>query len=242
MTDSDSEVPSNPFTRFSDVMPLEKIAPLKIAVIGAGGIGVPACLCLAKMGVHSLHVWDIDSVAPENVGPQMYGSRVIGRPKTLALGQFLNDQAKWCEVTVHNKLFVKQEGVFEDFDVVVSAVDTLEVRKEIWESIDPDCRKLLVDPRMGAEVLTVFSVIPQEDRSWYPNTLEGEAMEFACTAKATFHNGLVAGAMVAQAVKAHIMNERIYAETTFDMRYLQLFTATPDQKVATMNKAEEAAE
>jgi len=240
MTDSDEETTTNPFTRFSDVMPLEKIAPLKIAVIGAGGIGVPACLCLAKMGVNSIHVWDIDDVGYENVGPQMYGKRVVGRPKTLALGQFLQDQADWCDVTLHNELFVKREGAFDAFDVVVSAVDSLEVRKEIWQSIPTDSRQLLVDPRMGAEVLTVYSVIPQEDLAWYPNTLEGEAMEFACTAKATFHNGLVAGAMTAQAVKAWVMNERINAETTFDMRFLQLFCATPEQKFAAMDKVEAA--
>jgi hypothetical protein len=241
MTESNNEEAANPFLRFSDVMPLEKIAPLKIAVIGAGGIGVPACLCLAKMGVNSLHVWDVDNVGHENVGPQMYGKRVVGRPKTLALGQFLKDQADWCDVTLHNGLFTQQDGVFNDFDVVVSAVDSLEVRKEIWQSVDPESRKLLVDPRMGAEVLTVFSVIPQEDRAWYPDTLEGEAMEFACTAKATFHNGLVAGAMTAQAVKAWVMNERIYAETTFDMRFLQLFCATPEQKFASLDKVGEAA-
>lgn len=233
---------NNPFLRFSDVIPLEKIAPLKIAVVGAGGIGVPACLCLAKMGVHSLHIWDNDNVGHENVGPQMYGNRVIGRPKTLALGQFLKDQADWCNVSIHNERFVKQPGAFNEFDVVVAAVDSLEVRKEIWESINHDSRVLLVDPRMGAEVLTVFSVIPQEDRAWYPNTLEGDAMEFACTAKATFHNGLVAGAMVAQAVKAWVTNERIYAETTFDMRFIQLFCATPEDKMATIDISREAAE
>lgn len=231
----------NPFVRFSDVMPLEKIAPLKIAVIGAGGIGVPACLCLAKMGVNSLHVWDIDNVGHENVGPQMYGKRVVGRPKTLALGQFLKDQADWCDVTVHNERFEEQGGAFDEFDVVVSAVDSLEVRKDIWQSVDHESRRLLVDPRMGAEVLTVFSVIPQEDRAWYPNTLEGEAVDFPCTAKATFHNGLVAGAMVAQAVKAWVTDERIYGETTLDLRFLQMFCATPEQKFASIDKGAEAA-
>jgi molybdopterin/thiamine biosynthesis adenylyltransferase len=234
---------SNPFLRFSDVMPLERIAPLNIAVIGAGGIGVPACLCLAKMGVNSLHVWDMDIVGPENVGPQMYGNRVVGRPKTLALGQFLHGQADWCNVTVHNERFVQQDGAFNDFDVVVSAVDSLEVRQEIWQSIPSDSRQLVVDPRMGAEVLTVYSVIPEQDSEWYPHTLEGQAVEELCTAKATFHNGLVAGAMVAQAVKAWVMNERIYGETTLDLRFLQMFAATPDQKhqlALEKNKAEAA--
>lgn len=233
---------SNPFVRFSDVMPLERIAPLKIAVIGAGGIGVSACLCLAKMGVNSLHVWDADEVNHENVGPQMYGKRVVGRPKTLALGQFLKDQADWCNVTLHNELFVAQEGAFNDFDVVVSAVDSLEVRKEIWQSVDHTSRQLVVDPRMGAEVLTIFSIIPHQDGDWYPNTMEGEAMDFPCTAKATFHNGLVAGAMVAQAVKAWVTNERVYGETTIDLRFLQMFCATPEQKASVAAATAEAAE
>jgi hypothetical protein len=183
-----------------------------------------------------------DEVNPENVGPQMYGKRVVGRPKTLALGQFLKDQADWCNVTLHNELFEKKERAFDDFDVVVSAVDSLEVRKEIWESVDHEGRQLLVDPRMGAEVLTVYSIIPLEDRSWYPQTMEGEAIEFPCTAKATFHNGLVAGAMVAQAVKAWVVNERVFGETTLDLRFLQMFCATPEQKASFVESAAEAAE
>ena len=227
----------NPFVRFADVMPLERIAPLRIAIIGAGGIGVPAALCLAKMGVQSLHIWDMDRVGPENVGPQMYGKRVVNRPKTVALGTFLKDQADWCDLSMHNEMFREQEGFFDDFDVVVSAVDSLEVRKEIWQSIRKDSRALLVDPRMGAEVLTVFSVIPADDELWYPATLEGEAIEEQCTAKATFHNGLVAGAMVAQAVKAWVMNERDFVEVTFDMRFLNLLQATGEQKIAIADAA-----
>lgn len=223
---------SNPFVRFSDVMPLGRIAPLKVAIIGAGGIGVPAALCLSKMGVQSLDIWDMDKVGPENVGPQMYGNRVVGRPKTLALGQFLKDQSDWCNLQMHNEAFREQEGFFDNYDVVVSAVDSLEVRREIWQSVRQDSRQLLVDPRMGAEVLTVFSVIPEEDSLWYPQTLEGEAVEEQCTAKATFHNGLVAGAMVAQAVKAWVMGERDYVEVTFDIRFLNLLQATGDQKIA----------
>lgn len=227
----------NPFVRFSDVMPLGRIAPLKVAIVGAGGIGVPAALCLSKMGVQSLDIWDMDKVGPENVGPQMYGDRVIGRPKTVALGQFLKDQCSWCDLRMHNEAFREQEGFFDSYDIIVAAVDSLEVRREIWQSVRQDSRQLLVDPRMGAEVLTVFSAVPIDDRLWYPQTLEGEAIEEQCTAKATFHNGLVAGAMVAQAVKAWVMNERDYVEVTFDLRFLNLWHVTGDEKIAVVEAA-----
>jgi len=220
--------PASPFLRFQDIIPQERMAMLRVGLVGAGGIGAPCALALAKMGVHHLEIWDPDVVSQENMGPQMYSPKSIGRFKVNTLKNFLRNQAEWCRVTAHAELYTAQTQ--HECHVVVVGVDSLMARKEIWKSIDHNKCDLLVDARMGAEVLNVFSVIPREDGDWYATTLEGEAVEAKCTAKSTFHCGLIAGAMAAREVKAWIVEERTKVEYMVDLRYLGLLGMTQEQR------------
>ena len=170
-----------------------------MTIIGAGGIGAPLALSLAKMGVKKMHIWDADVVNEENMGPQMYGPRHLGSLKVDALKNLLRGQAPWCNVTVHKEFYT--EASSNNSEVVITALDSLAARKGVWKTIDHDVCKLFVDPRMGAEVLTILSVVPKEDGGWYAPTLEGEALEVKCTAKATFHCGFMAGALAAREVQ-----------------------------------------
>ena len=215
--------------RFSDIVDLDRLGELRILIIGAGGIGAPSALSLAKMGVKTLTIYDFDEVSNENIGPQMYGPADVGRPKVEVLKEFLGKQAPWTKVLAYNDRFVGQPI---DCDIMIAAVDSLQVRNELWRRVLQTSEKpeLYIDPRMGAEVLTIFSVIPGKDDRWYRKTLEGEAMEAVCTAKSTFYTGFTAGAFVSQVVKAHVADERTTAEFNFDMRYLQMFSADVDQK------------
>jgi len=179
------------------------------------------------MGVSHLEVWDSDVVGEESLGPQMYPERAVGKFKVNMLKSFLRGQALWCKVTVHPELFTG-ETTYEA-DVMIAAVDSLQARKVIWENMDRESVGLYIDPRMGAEVLTVHSVEPATDAAWYEPTLEGRPVEAKCTAKATFHCGLVFGAMCAQAVKAWVVGERRMAEYTMDLRHIGLLGMTVPQ-------------
>lgn len=221
----------DPFVRFSDIVPQDRLANVRIAMVGAGGIGAPAALSLAKMGVSRLTVWDFDTVGPENFGPQFYGPSEVNQPKVLALGRMLKRRAPWCDYTGVRERY--RGNPIEDADVIISAVDSLAARKVIWSGVDPASRILLVDPKMGAEVLTVHTVIPAEDNDWYPHELEGTAVEAVCTAKATFHCGMVAGAYVAQAVKAWLVGELFpRVEVNVDLRFMAQMTTDRDAKKA----------
>lgn len=216
----------SPFTRFSDIVPTDAIASLRVVMIGAGGIGAPAAICLAKCGVSQLEIWDFDLVGAENVGPQMYGPRQVGQPKVTVLKRMIGQQSDWCEVRTVNSRFTSSQHAetMANADVIISAVDSLAVRKDIWSSIPNDGRRrLLIDPRMGAEVLTVFSVLPGLSDKWYEATFEGEPVNLPCTAKATFYTGFIAGAMVGQALKAWVCGERVLQEMHLDLRWLSMF-------------------
>lgn len=218
--------PFNPFTRFADIVPTDALGSLRVVMIGAGGIGAPAAICLAKCGISQLEIWDFDRVGQENIGPQMYGPRQIGQPKVNVIKRMVGQQSDWCEIKAVNSRYDSSAHpeAFDNADVVIAAVDSLNVRKDIWAGLPQDGRRrLLIDPRMGAEVLTVFSVLPGLSNEWYEKTFEGEPVQLPCTAKATFYTGFIAGAMVAQALKAWVTDERILREVHLDLRYLSMF-------------------
>lgn len=219
----------SPFMRFSDTFDVDKMNALRVTIVGAGGIGAPSALALAKSGVKLLRIYDFDDVSDENVGPQMYGPTHVGKKKVDVLADFLKDQAPWCEVEAVGERF---EGQKLDCDIMVSAVDSLQTRKLIWRRVVQSSQKpkIVVDPRMGVEVLTVFCVEPGKDDAWYAKTLEGVAVEGRCTDKATFYTGLVAGALVSRTIRSFIANEHQTCEFTLDMRYLSAFGSTQDQK------------
>lgn len=217
--------------RFSDIIDVDRCNQLRVLIIGAGGIGAPCALALGKMGVQSLTIYDFDDVSNENCGPQMYGPNDVGRKKVDVLKEFLENQSPWSKVVTFEDAF---EGQPVDYDIMVAAVDSLQTRRALYRRVLQSQKKpqLYVDPRMGAEVLTIFSVIPGKDDRWYQETLQGEAIEATCTAKATFYTGLVAGALVSQAVRAYVGDERMQAEFNFDMRNLQSFASSVDDKQA----------
>lgn len=219
-TETVTEKVSSPFTRFSGLLPLDRLKDLKVAVVGAGGIGAPVCLALAKMGVHHIEVWDPDVVALENIGTQMYGRHSIDNFKVSALRALIREQADWCKVTAHKDLYTRETRT--DAEVVIVALDSLRARKDVWSTIDPETCKLFIDPRMGAEALTVHSITPSEDHDWYPLTLEGKAVAAPCTEKSTFHCGFIAGALAAREVKAYAVGERTLVEYTLDLRFMNL--------------------
>jgi hypothetical protein len=239
MTQEDRKPENNPFLRFSDIIPQERICLTKVTLVGAGGIGAPAALALAKMGVHQMTIWDPDTIGEENIGPQMYAKKHVGKFKVDVLRAFLKVQAPWCKVITKAELYTDQ--TVHDSDVMVVTVDSLRARKEIWASVNPDITQLLVDARMGAEVLNVFSVLPEKDGEWYLDSLQGEAVEAKCTAKSTFHTGMIAGAMAAGAVKAWLCEERDKVEYTLDLRFINLFGMNSETKHRVFKESQESA-
>lgn len=219
---------SNPQLRFSGIIPLDKLSEQKVCIIGAGGIGAPAALSLAKSGIKRLTLYDFDTIEDENLGPQIYGPNDLGKSKVNTLKDYISNFAPWCEVRAINQRFEDQKI---DCDILISAVDSLEVRKTVWNTVEEGINgpKLLIDPRMAAEMLTIYSVVPKDDGLWYEDTLEGEAVEATCTTKATFYTGFVAGALCMQAVKAWLCDQRRQVEFNFDMVNLISYGRTKEE-------------
>jgi len=184
-------------TRQFDLIP-EKVLSEKINIIGAGAIGSFVCLALAKMGFTKIEVWDADTVSIENMNSQFYRFSDIDKPKVIALRELVEDFTK---VKIKTNPFHYEEGALDG--IVISAVDSMAVRKEIWKNHfqkNPHT-KMVFDPRMGAEQALIYAVNPLDRKAdeWYQKTLysDDDAVEERCTAKATIYTvNLVSGYVV----------------------------------------------
>ncbi len=187
-------------TRQLDILPTECLDK-SITVIGAGAIGSFAVLSLAKMGFEDITVYDFDTIEIENMSCQFYRFGDIGKPKVEALRDLVEDFTK-VKINAIN-------GTYEGAPlggIVISAVDSMEVRKLIWEGAkkSPSVSHV-IDPRMGAEVALLYTAIPHDegDVTFYEKTLysDDDSVHERCTAKATMYTVNMLSGLVAKTVK-----------------------------------------
>jgi len=188
-------------TRQMDIIPVDVLGE-KITIIGAGAIGSFTALCLAKMGFADITIYDDDKIDEENMSCQFYRFKDITSPKVVALKYLLHDFTK-TSPDIHEERY--ERGVFPG--IVISAVDSMEVRKKIWMNHKKQSpfTKAIIDPRMGAETALLYVMNPMDDKdiTTYEKTLytDEAAVQERCTAKATIYTACMLAGLVAKAVK-----------------------------------------
>lgn len=135
----------------------------RVDVIGVGATGSKIALSLAKLGVRNLHVWDGDTVEAHNLANQAYNLSDVGSRKVEAT-HFHIAQATRSPSRTH--------GYWQDTDartlgeVVFCMVDSMAVRKAVYEGVKRSARvKLVVDSRMGADHAQLLTYSPQDPDS-----------------------------------------------------------------------------
>lgn len=184
-------------TRQLDLIPMDKLGQA-ITIIGAGAVGSHTALSLARMGFGNLTVWDNDTVSDENMNCQGYFADQITRPKVDALAENIERAVGLKIRPVYDRYYAQTLG-----GIVIMAVDSMEVRKDIWQHCQT--ADWVVDGRMGAEFAKLFVMSPwkDKDREAYPKTLysDDEAIHEPCTAKATIYCASLLSGLVVKAVK-----------------------------------------
>ncbi|MFH1098576.1 MAG: ThiF family adenylyltransferase [Candidatus Uhrbacteria bacterium] len=174
---------------------------LPVTVIGAGGIGSPTVILLAKMGCEQVTVYDFDVVEAHNVPNQWYRLADVGKGKVAALQESVLGLSG-VTIVAKAERFVAQSLR----GIVIIAVDNMDTRKAIWER----CRMnpgipLFIEGRMGAEQYHVFAVRPCDERHITAYELElfpqSQAAELPCTARAIIFNTFSIGAEICWLVK-----------------------------------------
>lgn len=186
---------------------------MSVTMIGAGGIGASAGLCLAKMGIRSLRIIDNDDITEENLPTQFHRLSDVGRHKTHALKETIELFSDDCEV------YANVNTVDEFFNlsdrVVVSAVDSIKARKDIWAAAHLHQVDHYIDARMAAEEFHLYYVDMSNNSAVNKYNvmlgMENDASipDLRCTAKATMYCSLIAGGIIGATVKKIITGETI---------------------------------
>jgi len=197
--------------RQREIVPPQQLAACHCLMIGVGAIGRQVALQLAAIGAAAVDLVDDDTVAEENLAPQGYWPRDLGRPKVDATADACRLVYPEGDVTAYWQRFrrssVRELGCFKsDADperarvAVFCCVDSIATRALIWDAVRGRCG-FFADGRMSAEVLRVLACErPPSDR-YYGTTLFSpeRAYSGACTARSTVYAAsIAAGLMLAQ--------------------------------------------
>lgn len=191
---------NNHLVRQAEIIPVDK-QDIGITIIGAGAIGSFAALALVKSGFNKIRVYDFDDVSIENMSCQGYRRKDIGKPKVEALKEIIYDFTE-VEIEIVNDIW---EPNYNENPIVITAVDSMEARTEIFNEIRAKCYNVqfIIDPRMSAEQAMMICMSPFNEPESYEKTLytDENAVQERCTAKATNYTSNMLAGLVVKCVK-----------------------------------------
>ena len=198
----------------------------QVNMIGVGGIGSPTIMCLSKMGVDKITVWDDDSVELHNLPNQFYRFEDLGKPKVDGIADIANGFSG-IEVNTRNQL-LKEEDARKLHGVAICGIDSLDGRRELWKGIKYNMHiPLYIDARMGGEVCRIFSINPcdMDEVAEYEQSIAPTIVPkpLPCTERAIIYNTFIIAGLIANQVKKFIMGEDLAKEIAFDMKTLSIF-------------------
>lgn len=216
---------STDFWRQLEIFNPDEYGSVPIHLIGVGGIGSPTALALAKMGMSNITIYDDDTIENHNLPNQLYKSKEVGNAKANALVSSLEEYA----VGSFKPVIGRVDSTTHLEGIVISGVDSMESRQQIWNGIKYKSRVLLyIDARMGAEVARIFAINPTSpvDVEEYESNLypDSETAEESCTAKAIIYNTFMIASLIARQVRYYLTKNQVPRETICDLESLQLYT------------------
>ena len=195
------------FLRQLDIADPSKFKDKPVTVIGAGGIGAATVVALAKTGFENITVYDFDDVEEHNLPNQLLPIWVgeqdtLSWKKPTALFHLVHDLAD-ISITPVNERYVDQPLG----EIVIVAVDSLEARREIWQAVSQSMDvEFMIDGRMAITSMDIYAVdmLSEGAVEAYEATLEGEAEDLPCTARATMFNAFIIAGHIGALVVAKL--------------------------------------
>lgn len=217
------------FTRQFDIISPEVLDKYSVTLVGAGGIGAATGLALAKLGVQWMDVYDDDKVDDVNIPTQLHKVSDIGRPKVLALAELMKEFSDEIHGSAHVRRLASD--TFIGTPVIISAVDNIAARKEIWDAVNnsPGAEWYL-DARMGAETFQLYTVFLEEMDTVEPyqdmlrNLHDDDIPDAPCTARATIYTAFIAAGHIAHQIKRIAMEEPVPSVLIHDIKTFQMLT------------------
>ena len=201
----------NIYLRQLDIINKEKFS-FPIYIIGVGATGSFVALFLAKMGMNNIRIWDFDSIEEHNFPNQFFRLRDLNGLKAEKTADIVRDfTGTNIKFSIHEYKRQPLEGI------VISAVDSMKMRKKIYENcLERGKTKLLIDPRTAGETFRLYTVNMEveSERKFYEQYFykDDETTLIPCTAQTIIYNvGIIAGCICNQ-IKRYLMNEDYHKE------------------------------
>lgn len=201
----------------------DKLAKTKFLIVGCGAIGSFYAMTLAKMGAKYVTVMDHDKIEEHNLTNQMFPTYMTNKFKVDALAEVCEMFGDAKPHTIKGDFDASTSSRIDlaSFDVIVSCVDNMDVRKTIYEAIKGRTTGLFVEGRMGAQVFRAYAVKlgnkaehEYYEKEWYP---QSEATPDRCTQKSIIYTVLqVSGVMLSMTKRYLTGKETVPVEVIYD--------------------------
>lgn len=194
-----------------------------VTVVGAGGIGGPTTLALAKLGLERIKVYDFDKVEAHNQPNQVYGLQHISQYKVDALASIVSTLS---DVTICGRS-QKVTNKTKLSGVVISAVDSMDARRVIWSAVKAGADRvpLFIDGRIGGQVIRVLSVRPRhlKERRLYEKSLvpNHAVAPLLCTEAGIIDVSFAVAAIIARALRLYLVEKELISDLYYDHRNLR---------------------
>lgn len=137
-----------------------------IHIIGVGATGSFVAMELARMGCPVINIYDFDDVEIHNIPNQYYDTGDLGKLKAEAL----TDKLRLInpDITVNvGKEAVTPEDISKMSGYVFLLVDSMKVRKELWEAAKANKDLINVwESRLGSDQARVYSLPIEEGKDY----------------------------------------------------------------------------
>lgn len=124
----------------------DAVKDAKVAIMGLGGLGSNIAIMLARTGVGHLKLVDFDIVEPSNLNRQQYSITQLGKRKTDALKEIINQinpfldiKTEFVRVTEKNVL-----SITDGYDIVCEAFDKPDAKVMLTQCILSQTDKVLI--------------------------------------------------------------------------------------------------
>jgi len=159
--------------------------------------------------VQNLAVFDADTVDTHNVSTTMYALNQVGMPKVVALGKLVKQfgyvenhfvgYAEWFTRRTPLKRLPWRP------DMIISGVDSVEARKEIFAFALKHRIPVMIDGRIGGENLRVYTVdmsSPKERKAYLKSLPRPEQITpLPCNSQQVFDIGGFTASLIVRAVR-----------------------------------------
>ena len=192
-------------------------------IAGVGGIGSPTAFLLAKLGCSNLVIFDPDRIEKHNLPSQMFRRKDVGKAKVVVLSKIIK-QFTGLKIEVYQEKFSCKRVSPE---VLIVAVDSMEERQKIWDSVQRlEKLRLLIDARMGGEIGRIIVVRMDNlgdklryERNFYS---DDEALPQPCTAQSISYNTFMIASLICSLITRFARREELPKEIILDTKRFSL--------------------